>query len=216
MTIGLCRLSLSTSGWFELKPRFSPVKARNILVDSVRVDGHHRQQMLFQQTRRRANGVFGWLLLAIGLSAQHAPALTLAELRADPNLTPERFIKYFADFRFKLARDVRKPENFLATRSGDCDDFATLAADLLREKGYTTRLVAVFMPDCVHVVCYVKEANSYLDYNCRKQVSPLAKCDEGLTAIAASVAGSFRTNWRSASEFTFQNGTRHFVLTVLH
>ena len=170
--------------------------------------------MIFKQIGRRANGILSCLLLVLGLSVRHASALTLAELRTDPNLTPERFIKHFANFRYELARDVRKPENFLATRSGDCDDFATLAANLLREKGYTTRLVAVFMPDCVHVVCYVKEVNSYLDYNCRKQVSPLVKCDERLPAIAASVAESFRSNWRSASEFTFQDGVRHFVLTV--
>jgi len=172
--------------------------------------------MIFKQTGRRATGILGWVLLVLGLSARHTPALTLAELRADPNLTPERFIKHFADFRFELARDVRQPESFLAAQSGDCDDFATLAAELLREKGYTTRLVAVFMPDCVHVVCYVKETKGYLDYNCRRQASPLVKCDEGLTAIAASVAGSFRAHWRSASEFTLQNGARHFVMTVFH
>jgi len=170
--------------------------------------------MIFKQTGRRATGILGWLLFVLGLSAQHVSALTLAELRADPNLTPERFIKHFADFRFELFRDVRQPENFLATRSGDCDDFATLAAVLLREKGYTTRLVAVFMLDCVHMVCYVKEANGYLDYNCRMQASPLVKCDERLAAIAASVAGSFRANCRSASEFTFQNRARHFAMTV--
>ncbi len=52
---------------------------------------------------------------------------------------------------------------FLASRSGDCDDPAMFVADLRREKGYSTRLVAVFMPHDVHVVCYVAETNSYLD-----------------------------------------------------
>jgi hypothetical protein len=146
--------------------------------------------------------------------AQAVEGVTLSELRADPQLTPERLIKYFADFKFELGRTVRKPESFLAAQAGDCDDFATLAADLLREKGYTTRLVAVFMPKDVHVICYVKETNSYLDYNCRKKPSPLVKCDGELSAIATSVAQSFRTQWRSASEFTMQaDGARHFLLT---
>jgi hypothetical protein len=151
----------------------------------------------------------GWLLL----SGQPAAALTLAELRADTNLTPERFMAYFADFKFELSRAVRKPEVFLASQTGDCDDFATLAADLLREKGYTTRLVAVFMPQEVHVVCYVVEVNGYLDYNRRRIASPIVRCDASLAAIGASVAASFRTQWRSASEVTFHGGTSQFVLT---
>jgi Transglutaminase-like superfamily len=153
------------------------------------------------------------LLAALCLSQRVMAGVTLDELRAEPNLTPERFIKHFADFKFALGRDVQKPEAFLKNQSGDCDDFATLAADVLRERGYTTRLVAIFMPHDVHVVCYVKETNSYLDYNCRKQISPLVKCDQELTAIAASVAASFRTQWRSASEYTFQDGVRKFVNT---
>jgi hypothetical protein len=159
--------------------------------------------------------LFGGLVtLSFLLPAVLAGAATLADLRADPKLTSERLMAYFADFKFELSRQVRQPETFLASRSGDCDDFATLAADLLREKGYSTRLVAVFMPHDVHVVCYVAESHGYLDYNRRKQASPLVKCEENLTAIAASVAQSFRSPWRSASEFTFRNGGKRFVSTV--
>ena len=156
----------------------------------------------------------GLALLSLLGSAGLANTVTLADLRADPKLTPERLMAYFADFKFELGREVRQPETFLANRSGDCDDFATLAADLLREKGYSTRLVAVFMPHDVHVVCYVAENHSYLDYNRRKQAAPLVSCKEELESIAASVAESFRSSWRSASEFTFRDGGRHFVSTV--
>ena len=156
----------------------------------------------------------GLVILFFLLPVGAAQAVTLAELRADPNLTPERLMTHFSDFKFELGRKVRQPDTFLATRAGDCDDFATLAADLLREKGYSTRLVAVFMPNDVHVVCYVAESNSYLDYNRRKQASPLVKCKGELAAIAASVARSFRSPWRSVSEFTFRNGARRFVSTV--
>ena len=142
--------------------------------------------------------------------------MTLDQLRAEPGLTPESFMRHFADFKFELGRDVRKPETFLKNQAGDCDDFATLAANLLHEKGYTTRLVVVYMAHDVHVVCYVAETNSYLDYNLRKRASPLVKCDGDLAAIGASVAGSFRSPWRSVSEFTFRNGARNFVSTVFH
>jgi Transglutaminase-like superfamily len=168
----------------------------------------------------RGRGRFAFLLgaalavafsIAGGLSAR---ALTLAELRADAKLTPERLIKQFADFKFELSRTVRRPEIFLAAQSGDCDDFATLAADLLREKGYTTRLVVVYMPQAVHVVCYVQDSNCYLDYNCRKKAAPLVKCDGQLSAIATSVAESFHSQWRTVSEFApLPDGTRQFLST---
>jgi len=46
--------------------------------------------------------------------------------------------------------------------------------------------------------------------NCRRQVSPLVKCDGKLDAIANSVAASFKTKW------CFQEGTRQFVSTEFH
>jgi hypothetical protein len=164
--------------------------------------------------RRLASLLGGLVILLLFLPATWAKTVSLAELRADPKLTPERLMAYFADFKFELSPQVRQPETFLAHRSGDCDDFATLAAEVLREKGYSTRLVAVFMPHDVHVVCYVADTQSYLDYNRRKQASPLVKCKGDLTAIAASVAQYFHSPWRSASEYTFRNGVRRFVSTV--
>ena len=156
------------------------------------------------------------MCLWFSLAAAPAPAATLEELRADAKLTPERFIKEFADFKFSLGRSVRKPETFLSARAGDCDDFATLAADVLRQKGYTPRLIAVFMPREVHVVCYVAETKSYLDFNRRAQSAPLVSSTGELASIARSVAKSFRTDWRSVSEFTFRNGTRSFVKSEFH
>ncbi len=149
----------------------------------------------------------------LGFGALPIQAMKLADLKADKNLTPERLIKYFADFEFNLGREVRQPDLFLEKKAGDCDDFATLAADLLRERGYTTRLVVVYMPKDVHVVCYVAEVNGYLDYNRRKHSSPLIKCGAELTEVAKSVAASFKTDWRTVSEFDFRNGTRNFLAT---
>jgi hypothetical protein len=156
----------------------------------------------------------GLMLIAFLLSARETAAVTLAELQANPNLTPDQLMKHFANFKYELARETRTPESFLAHEAGDCDDFATLAADLLREKGYSTKLVAVFLPNEVHVVCYVAETTSYLDYNCRNRASPLVRCGSDLTAIATQVARSFHTQWRSASEFTVKDGVKRFVSTA--
>jgi len=186
----------------------------------VQVDLPERNRRLRRKLRGGRLSQPGVLLLVslfvlgLPLPSRVARAVTLAELRAEPHLTPEGLIKHFANFKFELGRETRSPDAFLARQAGDCDDFATLAAALLREKGYSTRLVAVFMPNEVHVVCYVAETKSYLDYNRRKEASPLMKCDADLGVIAASVAKSFRCQWRSVSEFTLRNGMRHFVSTV--
>jgi hypothetical protein len=142
-----------------------------------------------------------------------AKAMTLRELRADGQLTPERLLRRFAHFKFKLFDGVQPRAQFLAAEAGDCDDFATLAADVLREKGYHTRLIAVFMPTQVHVVCHVAEAKAYLDYNNRRQASPLVPTDGSLADIAGKVARSFHTTWRCVSEYTFKNGLQHTVQT---
>ena len=171
--------------------------------------------------RREARGFVLALLVFLGLaaslsgpsfaSAQIAPpALTLDRLRNDPNLTPERFGQYLRDFQFKLGEVRQAPKEFLAARSGDCDDFACLAAEVLREKKYTTRLVAVFMKDQTHVVCYVDEVHGYLDYNLRKEASALQPASAKLEDIADKVATYFRNPWRSASEFTYDGNQAHF------
>jgi len=145
-------------------------------------------------------------LLLYGLQPLHA--VTLADLQRDPRLTPESLLHRFAGFEFKLFDEVQPRDVFLSTQTGDCDDFATLAADVLRQKGYTTRLIAIFMSKQTHVVCYVKEAGAYLDYNNRRKASPLVPTSGTLPDIAAKVARSFRTPWTSVMEFTYKDGIR--------
>jgi hypothetical protein len=139
--------------------------------------------------------------------------VTLQELRNDAHLTPERFATYFADFQFELHEKVQPPEVFLATKKGDCDDYAILAAEILKQKGYTTRLVVVFMAKDIHVVCYVEETKSFLDFNRRSLSPPTAASERSLNEIAEKVAQSFRSKWHCVSEFTYTKGARQFVYT---
>ena len=143
-----------------------------------------------------------------------ASAISLDQLERDPALTPDKFTAYFANFEFHFRGEVQEPKVFLASRSGDCDDFSTLAAMVLKSKGYTPRLVAVRMPGLVHVVCYIEETQSYLDYNYRSSKRAI-RCGPSLEAIAGQVAASYQTRWTSASEFTFQRGAKRLVATVL-
>jgi hypothetical protein len=154
-----------------------------------------------------------FLILLLVFSASYSRALTVDELRADAKLTPESLIRRFSSFKFKLFDAVQPRNVFLSTQTGDCDDFATLAADVLREKGYSTHLIAVFMEKEVHVVCYIKGVGAYLDYNNRKKASPLVPTNGSLSDIATKVAQSFNDPWSSVLEYTLKNGIQQTVAT---
>jgi len=170
------------------------------------------------QPRARRTGLFPPALAAILLlvAAPAGRALTLDELRNIPNLTPELFMGYFRDFQFKQGDKPQAHAAFLEGRCGDCEDFATLAADVLREKNYTPHLIAVFMDGQTHVVCYIDEVKAYLDFNRRAKSPALQPSDGSLEDIAAGVAAYFRVPWRSASEFIYVSGERRFGRIAFH
>src|SRR5262245_49977124 len=119
-------------------------------------------------------------LFSIVLSLCSSFAVTLEEIRQTSDLTPQKFAKFFSNFEFKFRAEVQDPQVFLATESGDCDDYATLAATVLREHGYTPRLITVRMPNLVHVICYIEETKSYLDYNNRTYFSRTVSCGNNI------------------------------------
>src|SRR5688572_28597629 len=142
-------------------------------------------------------------LAGLCFSVVSSNAITVSQLRSIPKLTPETFASHFADFEFKFHDDVQNHDKFLTSKSGDCDDYATLAADILSRHGYTPRLIAVRMKGETHVVCYIEETKSYLDYNSRKDTKKLVPSGRVLTDIARSVADSFSKDWIATYEFTF-------------
>jgi hypothetical protein len=171
---------------------------------------------LFEQNMARLVSLpfrywFSFGLMVLALSATPAHAVTFQELQKDTTLTPESLMHRFSHFKFRLTPDLQPRDQFLASETGDCDDFATLAADILKEKGFTTRLIAVHMEKQFHVVCYVKEVNAYLDYNNRKKQSPLVQTDGSLQDIANKVARSFGTTWASVAEFVYKGGVRQVI-----
>jgi len=142
-------------------------------------------------------------LLAGLLFVSSAQALTVEQIYSMPDLTPDKFASLFSDFKFHFHEEVQDFDTFVSSKSGDCDDYATLAADVLSRHGYTPRLIAVRMRGETHVVCYIEETGSYLDYNTRKDSNKLVSCSPGLTDIARSVAKSFGKDWIATYEFTY-------------
>ena len=164
---------------------------------------------------RNLIGIF--LLLTFINPITTARAITLDDLRHIPKLTPEKFASYFENFEFQFHAEVQDHNVFLETKSGDCDDYATLAAEVLGRNGYTTRLIAVRMMGETHVVCYVNETKSYLDYNYRKEPVKLISCKKSITEIARHVAASFSRDWIATYQFTFNatEGVKRLVQSII-
>ena len=147
-------------------------------------------------------------------------ALSMEDLLNDPRMTPQRFANLFGDFKFVLQPfDVQNPEVFLATRTGDCIDYAVLADHVLKRKGYETRLIRIEMVglNVGHAVCYVTQSRAYLDYNNRTYFINLQRCGATIREIATKVADSFEANWTFAMEFTYEykEDVKHPVYTVV-
>ena len=161
-----------------------------------------------------------WLAaaLAVLLAPGPAGALSLCELLDETDLTPKRFAGHFARFDYEFGVDVLQADEFLARRKGDCDDYAVLAGHVLGYHGHATRLIHVRMVGRVaHAVCYVTGVKAYLDYNNRKYAINVERCGESLREIAARVADSFRANWTSVTEFSYDydEELKHFGVTVV-
>lgn|GEM_PF-2383237 len=156
------------------------------------------------------------LALLLGAIAQllALERVTLDDLRNDPKLTPQKFARYFSDFDYEYRDQIQPPDEFLAARKGDCDDYATLAFAVLAEKGFHPHLVIVRMPGMNHVVCYIDEIKGFLDYNLRTYSRRTSSCKPQLRAIAEEVADTFSANWTSASEFSYAEGVKYLISTT--
>jgi hypothetical protein len=154
-------------------------------------------------------------IICLVFSSFSAAALSVEDLRKEKDLTPPRFASYFRGFSFSFRKDVQRADAFLSTKKGDCDDYSILAAAILREKGYTPRLISIRMPGVTHVVCYIEETQSYLDYNFRGYTVAIGSSDNVLEKIANNVARSYAASWSSASEFTYASGVKRLVQTVV-
>jgi hypothetical protein len=109
----------------------------------------------------RGRWKFAALLALTLLAAARIQAFTLGDLLSDSKMTPKRFADYFEDFEFELHPfDVQNPDVFLETQRGDCIDYAVMADYVLKQDGYTTRLIRVEMvgKNMGHAVCYVTQS----------------------------------------------------------
>ncbi|GAB5560764.1 MAG: hypothetical protein SynsKO_24110 [Synoicihabitans sp.] len=121
----------------------------------------------------------------------------------------------FEDFDYTLHYHVQPQDQFLRSKSGDCDDYACLADDVLAPRGFETRLIHVRLAGRVsHAVCYITDDRAYLDFNNRKVFFTMTRSDPSLRKIATKVAKSLNANWTSAFEFEFSYVTQQKLITA--
>ncbi len=95
-------------------------------------------------------------------------------------------------------------------------DYAILADQVLKPKGYPTRLIAVRMPGLAYqAVCYVTPEKAYLHYDDRTYCMNLEGSGPTIREIATRVSSSLKENWTSASEFTYTDGVKQMMATVV-
>jgi hypothetical protein len=163
----------------------------------------------------RRGAILSALTVFTGLSTS---AVSLNQLRTDPDLNPKKFARHFQDFEYELRTEVQPIHKFLARRTGDCDDYACLADEILPEKGYETRLIHIRLASLTaHAVCYVSDDGAYLDYNNRAVFKNTVRAKPTIRHIATKVARSMGANWTTASEFvySYEYGRKLVTATVV-
>jgi hypothetical protein len=165
-------------------------------------------------TSTRAQTGFWGICLAVVCAAATAGAGNLDDLLDQKDLKPEGLAHVIAGFSFELDPQLQEPETFLQRKRGDCADFANLASLVLAHHGYTTKLVVIMMSKQTHVVCYVKEAGGFLDFNHRADTHPVIASDGSLEDIAGKVASDFRSQWQMASAFRYHERSPVYLDSV--
>ena len=156
-----------------------------------------------------------WMIcLGLFTAVSGVQAATLEELLAQKDLTPEGLAHVVSDFAFELRPQLQAPNTFLKNKNGDCADYSNLASTILGQHGYTTKLIVVMMEKQTHVVCFVKEAGGFLDYNHRADAHPLIPSDGTIEDIASKVASDFRSQWHMASIFRYNGSSPEFLDNV--
>jgi hypothetical protein len=153
--------------------------------------------------RRAAAGFEAWAAKA----AEGGPA-AVARAVADR-------VTYAPDPLGGLVDYVAAPAVTWARRYGDCDDFAYLAAELLRRAGVATWLASYFCRNVKdsHVVCLFRDAQGYgvLDQgSIRGPFHTLAEAADA-TSAAAKTAGRYVRRYGRGADFI---GKRFLKLSI--
>jgi hypothetical protein len=126
-------------------------------------------------------------LAALSLAAPTARALRAAEDAQVNVRTPEDVVRWLArdfDYTMMLGGGVRSADEMLAARTGDCDDFAILASDMLERLGVENQVLILRFHglSMAHAICIWKDKNGLYSFISNKEL-----CRTGKDTVEAAV-----------------------------
>lgn len=111
----------------------------------------------------------GMLPAAGSEPAPSAGVLALARLYPTPEALAsflKREVTFRGDPEIFGRRDYwQAPEEFLARRQGDCEDYALLTEAVLRHQGVEAFVFSLYGPGYAHTVCLFREGDRYHIFN---------------------------------------------------
>lgn len=130
-------------------------------------------------TRYACSGAFA----LAALSAAPAPAWSAIRAVEDPQPglnSPEDLARWLSrefSYTMTLPDGVHSPDATIASRSGDCDDFAILASDILTRMGVENRVLVIRFTglSMAHAICIWREPNGLYSFISNREICRTGK-----------------------------------------
>jgi hypothetical protein len=123
------------------------------------------------QVKKLLSSIRTILFIVAMLVCVLAPPCVAQELSSAPRptQTPEQIAKWFSsEFKYQAKNPdmPQTPEETLKLRTGDCDDFAFLAAAILAENGVKSKVIIIKYrgSDMMHAICIYRDDNGTYDF----------------------------------------------------
>jgi hypothetical protein len=96
--------------------------------------------------------------------------------------TPEQIVSWFNsefEYRMKMPDRPQSPAETMELRSGDCDDFASLAKMILEGQGIKSDVVIIKYRglNIMHAICMYKESNGTYSFISNKELQRTGEAD---------------------------------------
>jgi hypothetical protein len=135
--------------------------------------------------RYTCSGAF--TLAMLSMAAGPARAFKGVEEAPAPVRSPEELARWLSrefNYSMTLGGGVHSPDETIRSRSGDCDDFAILASDMLTRIGVENRVLVIRFSglSAAHAICIWKERGGTYSF-----ISNSELCRTGMDTVEAAV-----------------------------
>lgn len=123
---------------------------------------------------------------------------------------PEEIARWFSsefEYQLKFPNKPQTPEETLALKSGDCDDFASLATTILAQNGIKSKVIIIKRHglDIMHAICIYKNEDGVYDFISNTKLEHTGESD-----LVRAVA-KFYPDWK---KIMTTNDKRDYMETI--